>query len=180
MDAVPLRVKRELARSGVLSFHDVSGTDTTSTDFASFMSDVERPLRQALVAKYGTELGPDAFASAIGWAWEHRFELHALKNPVGYLYRVGQSSLRPQFAWQHRRQMTFPAERRSEADPFAAVDLGQVVARLSQNQRICVLLVHAHGWTYREVADLLIIRTEAVTNHVHRGTARLRKLLKDG
>ncbi len=173
MEVVPFDRSSPLSRPRVQ-------TDNSAVDFASLMSRIERPLRQALVAKYGIDLGLDATANALGWAWEHRDELHLFNNPIGYLYRVGQSSLRPQLAWRQRRQLNFPLERSSGSDAFAAVDLGQVVARLNEKQRICVLLVHAHGWTYREVAELLGIKSEAVTNHVHRGTARLRKLLKEG
>jgi RNA polymerase sigma factor (sigma-70 family) len=151
---------------------------TVEAMFDAFVARVELPLRQALVARYGIDLGCDACSAALGWAWEHRIELDSLINPVGYLYRVGQSSLRPQFAWQQRRTMNFPAEQ-AAADANSAVDLGDVVGRLTPDQRVCVLLVHAHGWTYRDVAELLNIRSDAVTNHVHRGTKKLRQLLQE-
>ncbi len=43
---------------------------------------------------------------------------------------------------------------------------------------MAVLLVHAHGWSYAEVADVLDIRVSAVRNHVHRGLTKLRTHLE--
>ncbi len=149
--------------------------------FASFVSLVEVQLRQALVARYGVDMGADATAAALEWAWKNRNDLEALENPVGFLYRVGQSSMRPQFAWLQRRALRFPSERvdRGAPDAHQAADLGDVLDRLPDLQRVCVLLVHAHSWPYGDVAVVLGISVAAVNNHVHRGTARLRLLLKE-
>ncbi len=86
--------------------------------------------------------------------------------------------LHPKDVWRKRTTTTFPPET-ATADRTGGVDLGLVLAKLPDNQRICVLLVHAHSWPYAEVAKLLDISVDAVTNHVHRGTKRLRKLLKE-
>lgn len=155
--------------------------DLNVRSFDRFVQTVERPLRQALVARYGVELGSDATASALEWAWQHRSDLDGIANPIGFLFRVAQSSLRPQFAWQRRRAPLFPSERTDgrAPDAFGAADLGDVIGKLSDLQRICVLLVHAHSWSYIDVAELLDINVTAVTNHVHRGTARLRSLLQE-
>ena len=147
-------------------------------DFATVVKEVQPRLRQAFVARYGIDVGLDATAAALGWAWEHRCETLTLSNPVGYLFRVGQSSTRSHFAWTRRRSAGFPPEQ-SSRDVTSSVDLADAVARLGTNQRLCVLLIHAHGWSYREVADLLAISVDAVTNHVHRGLKRLRQLLED-
>ena len=58
------------------------------------IADMSVVLHRALVARNGLDRGADAAASAMAWAWEHRDELAAIDNPVGYLYRVGQRSLR--------------------------------------------------------------------------------------
>jgi DNA-directed RNA polymerase specialized sigma24 family protein len=42
---------------------------------------------------------------------------------------------------------------------------------------VAVVLVHCFGYRYREVAELLGVSEAAVTNHVHRGLARLRSML---
>src|SRR5215207_7077722 len=39
-------------------------------------------------------LGGEAAGDALSYAWEHWENVRGLKNPLGYLYRVGQSSTR--------------------------------------------------------------------------------------
>jgi DNA-directed RNA polymerase specialized sigma24 family protein len=51
-----------------------------------------------------------------------------------------------------------------------------MLAVLSPDQRVCVLLVHGFGWTYNEVAELLGMKRSEVNNHVHRGLAHLRTI----
>jgi hypothetical protein len=57
------------------------------------------------------------------------------------------------------------------------VELFAALARLSAEQRTAVLLVHGHRYTYAEVSDVLGLPVTSVTNHVHRGMRRLRRLL---
>jgi RNA polymerase sigma-70 factor (ECF subfamily) len=58
-------------------------------------------------------------------------------------------------------------------DP-ALHDMLQMLAVLTDDQRVCVMLVHAFGWTYAEVAELLGVTRVVVNHNVHRGLARLR------
>jgi DNA-directed RNA polymerase specialized sigma24 family protein len=98
-----------------------------------------------------------------------------MANPGGYLYRVAQSSARRYRRWG--RRTTFPPEitsheRLVEPGPAAAL------AGLGDNQRVAVLLVHAHGYSHAEVAELTGMTPDAVRNHVHRGLKRLRATLE--
>ena len=54
-------------------------------------------------------------------------------------------------------------------------DIFLSLGELKPLQRTCVVMVHAHGWSYREVAEIVGISVAAVTNHVHRGMQRLRR-----
>jgi hypothetical protein len=58
---------------------------------------------------YGFQLGREATANALGWAWERWARLQNVESKVSYLYRVGQTSTR-------RRQtpITFEREEGSE------------------------------------------------------------------
>ena len=51
-----------------------------SEEFESFVATVEPPLRRALVATYGFDLGREAAANALGWAWEHWERLVIVEN----------------------------------------------------------------------------------------------------
>jgi hypothetical protein len=62
--------------------------------FEDFFAVAEPRLRRALVAAYGIERGREAAAEALAYGWEHWSKVRAMKNPTGYLYRVGQSRSR--------------------------------------------------------------------------------------
>lgn len=62
--------------------------------FEEFFSRTEPRLRRALCATYGASTGRAATVDALGWAWENWSRLRRMKNPAGYLYRVGQSASR--------------------------------------------------------------------------------------
>ena len=72
----------------------LGGASGASDDFESFHGAVEPRLRQALTSRYGAELGREATADALAWAWEHWGRVGELSNPAAYLYRVGQSRTR--------------------------------------------------------------------------------------
>ena len=59
--------------------------------FTDFVENTELDLRRALIARYGPERGREATAEAFAYAWEHWNRIKDMKNPSGYLYRVGQS-----------------------------------------------------------------------------------------
>jgi DNA-directed RNA polymerase specialized sigma24 family protein len=143
------------------------------TAFDEFVLDAERRLRRAFIAGYGPERAAEATAEALAWAWEHRERLATMENPVGYLYRVGQSRTRP------RRRPVLPAPVAlglPDVEPGLIEELG----RLPERQRVAVWLVHACEWTHREVGEALGISTSAVSTHVARGTERLRTRLEGG
>ena len=96
-----------------------------------------------------------------------------MDNPVGYLYRVGQSRTRA------RRRPSLPAPEAlglPDVEPTLIAEL----QRLPERQRVAVWLVHACEWTHREVGEALGISTSAVSTHVARGTERLRARLEGG
>jgi RNA polymerase sigma factor (sigma-70 family) len=49
---------------------------------------------------------------------------------------------------------------------------------LSEQQRTAVVLVHAYGWTLREVAELHGITVSTVQTHLERGLFKLRMALE--
>jgi hypothetical protein len=130
--------------------------------FEMFVARIEAPLRTALVATFGPQIGSLAANDAVSWAWEHWEKVRTLENPIGYLYRVGRTS-----------------ERRSRFDeiPDFNPDLVPALRRLSQQQCTAVVLVHAFGWTVRDTALTLAIAPSSVQKHLERGLAKLRSAL---
>jgi DNA-directed RNA polymerase specialized sigma24 family protein len=154
-------------------------SDTVTQDargwFAEFLVADAPRLRQVLVARFGADVGGESFADSVAWAWAHRDELRDMTNPVGYLFRVAQSSARRHRRWTDR-VLLIDVERSTPADDVD-VDLLVALAALNDAQRVAVVLVHSHGWSYAEVAETLDVGVDAVRNHVHRGLRRLRTLL---
>jgi RNA polymerase sigma factor (sigma-70 family) len=98
-----------------------------------------------------------------------------MPNPAGYLYRVGQTAARRQ-----RRQAStdrlFPVPDPDEVE----IEPGLLPAleRLSERQRICVVLVHGYGYGQTQAAELLDISPSSVRTHLDRGMRTLREQLE--
>ena len=58
-------------------------TSAAAGRFRAFFADTEPRLRRALVAAYGPDLGTDAAADALAWAWQHFDKVEAMGSPVG-------------------------------------------------------------------------------------------------
>lgn len=135
--------------------------------FERFVRDVEPRLRRALVAVYGGQRGREATAEALSWAWENWDRVRAMEYPHRYLFRVGRSRTRAR-----RQRVVFDVS--DAAEHHVEPRLGPALARLSERQRIAVVLVHGFGWTHREVAELTGSRPTTVQNHLERGLRKLR------
>ncbi len=137
-------------------------------------------LLEALVARYGPEIGGEAADEAVAWALGHTDRLGDVRNLVAYLYRVGQSKARPSLRWRARRADPL-ADDAMVANVVRPIDpsLIDALRKLTPDQRAAVLLVHAYGWTIADVADLRGVAVTAVTNHLRRGLIALRKHLPE-
>lgn len=138
--------------------------------FDAFFGQVEAPLCRSLVAYLGYDRGREAFAEAMVYAWEHRQDLAALRNPVAYLFRVGQSRTRPP------RKRLLPHK---PVEPIPDIEPGLEAAlrSLSPKQRTCLVLCVGFEWTQTEVADLLGISKSTVQRHLERGLAKVQSRL---
>ena len=94
-----------------------------------------------------------------------------MTNPVGYLYRVGQSKSRPR-----RRALVFPIAARS-GEPWFEPGLPEALNELTERERTAVVLIEGYGWTYREVADTIGVARSTVQVQFERGLTKLRSSL---
>lgn len=138
--------------------------------FETFVIDAEPRLRRALIGAVGADRVADAVAEALAYAWENWETVACLDNPVGYLYRVGQSKAR-------RRKV--PRLRAMVAPGIPDIEPGLPMAlmQLPVQQRSAVWLAHGCAWTHREIADALGISPSTVSTHVTRGLEALRRRL---
>jgi len=160
---------------GALRGDSVTAERETAS-FAEFVAAVEPRLRRALTAGWGIELGREATAEALAWAWAHWPEVQTFDNPAGYLYRVGRDRAR---RLGRRPLLEFPSGV-DAAMPWVEPGLPAALARLSHRQRVVVTLLYGYQWTMAEVAELLDISKGSVQIHERRGMARLRERLGVG
>ena len=136
-------------------------------EFEVFVRDAEPRLRRALLGAVGTDRVEDAVGEALAHAFEHWHEVREMQNPVGFLYRVGQSRSR-----RHKRVRLFRSE--PVGMPDVEPGLPEALAALPDSQRVAVWLAHGCGWSHAEIAETLDVSTSTVSTHVARGPARLR------
>lgn len=141
--------------------------------FEVFVTESESRLRHALVARYGPEVGREVTAEALAYGWERWDRIGGMKNPVGYLFRVGQSRAR-RYRLPKPLFPAAPAGHDYEFEP----GLTNALTGLSDRQRMVVVLVHSYGWSLTEVAGLLDVGLTTVQKHEERGLLKLRKALE--
>ncbi len=141
--------------------------------FDRFAEDAGPRLRHAFVAAYGLDVGVDAAAEAMAYAFEHWDDVSKVANPSGYLYRVGQTAARR----SRRRPMRLP---RAEPSRLPDVEPALVPAleALTDQQRLVVVLVVGLQWRQSEVADLLDVSHSTVRTHLDRGMTQLRLMME--
>ena len=140
-------------------------------EFTAFVESHEPKLRIALMAAYGPERGREATCEALAYGWEHWDRIRTMEQPVGYLYRVGQSKSR-------RRKTPRPDPVVVVgADPWVEPGLPAALADLTRKQRMAVVLVDAYGWTRQEAAEVMGVSEDTVGTHLRRGLHKLRASL---
>jgi RNA polymerase sigma factor (sigma-70 family) len=141
--------------------------------FEPFAEEVGPRLRHALVAAYGVDVGVDAAADALAYGFERWARVSSMTNPSGYLYRVGQSSAQRLL----RRPVRLPRADVARM-PDVSPELVPALEKLSEQQRVVVVLVGGLQWRQSEVAELLEISVSSVRTHLQRGLTSLRSILE--
>jgi len=144
--------------------------DTLADTFTDFVNGAEPRLRHALCAAFGGDLGRDATAQALAYGWEHWTRVRGMDNPTGYLWAVGRNHARRQ-RYSRPSFLELPVA----TMPWIEPGLPKAMARLSERQRVSVVLIHGLQWTYNEVAELLGVSKSTVQTQAERGMARLRR-----
>jgi RNA polymerase sigma-70 factor (ECF subfamily) len=158
---------------------DVAEPTSDDADFAAFADAVTAPLLRALVAAFGPEVGREAALDALAWGWEHWERLRRMRNPPGYLYRVGQTNARRALRRTERFARPPASRHEPQVDTLPDVALEHALAQLSPRQRAAALLVAGHGMTHREAAGLLGCSESTLRNHLERALRHLRTELED-
>ncbi len=148
--------------------------DVTLVDSFTGWAELAEPrLRGALTAAFGPQVGKEAAADALAYAWEHWDQVKVRDNPLGYVYGVGRNKARRVAPPGRLVFLPVSEERLPNVEP----GLPAAIAGLPEQQRIVVALLYGYEWTMSEVAELLEIAKTTVQNHAERGLAQLRKTL---
>ena len=139
--------------------------------FTRFVKEMEPRLRHAFVAVLGQELGREATAEAMAYAWEHWEQVEGMENPAGYLYRVGRSRTKT----RRFRSLFLPGPQ--DRLPGVEPGLPKALTGLSERQRVAVVMVHAYGWGREETAEMLDVSLSTLDSHLQRGLVKLRSAL---
>lgn len=153
----------------------MSDRRTDPEGFSAFMEEAQDRIRFALIAGHGPELGTEAAADALSYAWEHWDRVEEMENRAGYVYRVGQRLARHERRRRLRRPPMFPQP--TSNPPTVEPGLPKALSRLSERQRVSVFLMHGLGYSYQEVADLLGVSKGTAQSYVARGLTKLRRSL---
>lgn len=100
-----------------------------------------------MIALFGVENGRDAAAHAWCYGWENWDDLREMKNPAGYLYRVGQT-----WGRRNKRQPKILPDVRENHEPWVEPRLTEALSLLSERQRVAVVLRHGSDWDYDQIA----------------------------
>jgi RNA polymerase sigma-70 factor (ECF subfamily) len=161
-----------------MALKERDAVSTKQNEFTRFMADNEPNLRRALVSGFGSQTGREAVAESFAYAWINWDRVSKMRNPAGYLYRVGES-------WARRHLSRTPTPigvldqvpttdtLRFDFEPKLEPALGSLTPR----QRAAVLLTQGWGLTFREASDLLRISRSSTQHHVNRGMRKLRNAL---
>jgi RNA polymerase sigma factor (sigma-70 family) len=163
---------------GVVDLTEIDAGTGSDDAFVDFAARATGPLLRALVGAYGPEVGREAALDALAWGWEHWDRLSAMRNPIGYLFRVGQSAARRSARRTRRVELRASVDPRpAHQDQVRDLELERAVSHLSPRQRAAVVTVVGHGTSLREAADLLGCSVSSLRNHVERGLRHLREQL---
>jgi DNA-directed RNA polymerase specialized sigma24 family protein len=156
------------------------GESAASADVEAFVKDAGPGVKQALIASFGGEMGREATAEALSYAWANWSRIQGMDNPSGYVYQVGRNWARKTKRRQARRFRSEAAAAWSPGHheiPLVEPGLLPAVGNLSEPQRIATVLVYGFGWRLTEVAELMGLSVGSVQKHSERGLSKLRRAL---
>jgi len=144
--------------------------------YTAFVREVQDRVRHGLTAGFGVEIGRDAAEEALVYAWKNWDRVFQMKNPAGYVFRVGHR-MAQKMAKKERATFALPDPQEVSNPIEIEPGLPAALEHLSARQRMVVVLVCGFGLSQRETAGLLGISRTSVQQHLERGLRHLRSEL---
>lgn len=139
--------------------------------------------RIAFVLTGDQDAADDLVADSLLAAWRRWDEISATDRPVAYVRRilVNLATSRVRRLVRDRERMRHLEATFTDVSPGldigVVVDVRSALERLSDGQRVCVVLRYGLDMSEAEVADLLKINVGTVKSQTSKGARRLRSLL---
>jgi RNA polymerase sigma-70 factor, ECF subfamily len=113
-------------------------------------------------------------------AWERAHTFSGRGKFVSWLMRIAYNAFLEECRGDRVRTRVAAAASAADAEPIAAggdewPDLERMLAVLSAEERLTLVLCYAHGLSHSEVADVIDMPLGTVKSHVHRAKAKIRE-----
>jgi RNA polymerase sigma-70 factor (ECF subfamily) len=144
-----------------------------SAAFAMLVEKHERALRGFLARTFGPDVADDVAQEAFLKAWRAAGQYDGRARYSTWLTRI---------AWRcridalRRERAAAPAEDREAHAAAPSLEVDDMLARLSENERASLVLCEGHGWTHVEAAELLGLPLGTLKSIVARAKAKCRAM----
>lgn len=134
----------------------------------------EMPLRSFLARSVGLEHADDIAQDAFLKAWRAAGQYDGRARYSTWLTRI---------AWRcrlDRLRKERPAEpQEAVVEPGTSLEVEDMLGRLSESERVALVLCEGHGWTHAEAAELLSLPLGTLKSTVARAKAKCRAMWED-
>jgi len=147
----------------------VAGGDNAA--FAMLVEKYERPLRSFLARTVAPDIADDIAQDAFLKAWRAAAQYDGRARYSTWLTRI---AWRCRIDRMRKEREGEPSEEGSCAP--AALEIDDMLARLSEGERAALVLCEGHGWTHAEAAELLALPLGTLKSTVARAKAKCRTM----
>ena len=140
--------------------------------FAMLVEKYEAPLRSFLARSVGPDIADDIAQDAFLKAWRASGQYDGRARYSTWLTRI---------AWncrldRARKERPVEAGEEPRTNPSVSLEVGDMLARLSESERAALVLCEGHGWTHAEAAELLSLPLGTLKSTVARAKAKCRAM----
>lgn len=141
--------------------------------FAMLVEKHEAKLRSFLARTIGTDIADDVAQEAFLKAWRAAGQYDGRARYSTWLTRI---------AWRCRLDALRKERSPQASEPSAleaqssAVEVDDMLGRLSEGERAALVLCEGHGWTHAEAAELLSLPLGTLKSTVSRAKAKCRAM----
>ena len=144
--------------------------------FALLVAKYERPLRSFL-QRMGVADADDVAQEAFLKAWRCASQYDGGARFSTWLTSIAWRCRLDQLRKQRPVAADVPA---SEHSPQGSAEIDDMLARLGESERACLILCEGHGWTHEEAAKLLGMPLGTLKSTVARAKSKCRALWSGG